>query len=204
MIDCTDQSLEDASSNRIPTCADSFERPEGPQHTKLQDRVTHGCFGLYKSSLAGCMQANGLAADACSGLKDSFFGVESKQKLMAGGSALLLFYKKVGVSGHLEIGSSPHHTSPYLTSPHRTAPQYGVAAHAAVAARMVPCSAMPFLHAPADAALPRYRPRMCRARTPGRTRMPMAHRSSLCRHGPPIICACPLLPLLPCPTIRAT
>jgi hypothetical protein len=130
MKDCTDQSLEDASSNRIPICADSFERPEGPQHTNSWDRVTHGCFDLYKSSLAGCMQANGLAADACSGLKDSFFGVESKQKLMAGGSALLLFYKKVGVSGHLEIGSSPHHTSPYLTSPHRTAPHHTTPHHA--------------------------------------------------------------------------
>ena len=135
MKDCTDQSLEDASSNRIPTCADSFERPEGPQHTNCRDRVTHGCFDLYKSSLAGCMQANGLAADACSGLKDSFLKVESKQKLMAGGSALLLFYKKVGVSGHLEIGSSPHHThitsphshyltSPHLTSPHRSTPHH--------------------------------------------------------------------------------
>ena len=138
MKDCADQSLEDASSNRIPTCADSFERPEGPQHTNCRDRVTHGCFDLYKSSLAGCMQANGLAADACSGLKDSFLKVESKQKLMAGGSALLLFYKKVGVSGHLEIGSSPHHTHitsphshylttltlPHLTTPHLATPQH--------------------------------------------------------------------------------
>jgi hypothetical protein len=78
-----------ASSNSTLNGTDSFEQPNGPQHTASQNCVTHGYFDPDKSSLAECMQANALAADACLGLKDSFFRLESKQKFMAAGFALL-------------------------------------------------------------------------------------------------------------------
>jgi hypothetical protein len=46
---------------------------------------------------------------------------------MAGGSALLFLYKKVGVSGHLEVDihlTTPHHTTPHHTTSQKLHPRH--------------------------------------------------------------------------------
>jgi hypothetical protein len=55
---------------------------------------------------------------------------------MAGGSALLFLYKKVGVSGHLEVDihlTTPHHTTPHRTTPHHTTPHHRNCTHGIMA-----------------------------------------------------------------------
>jgi hypothetical protein len=99
-----------ASSNSTLNGTDSFDLPNCPQHTASQDCVTHGCFGPDKLPLAECMQANGLAADACLVVKDSFFGWKAsrsswRENLLCSGS--------IRRSGFLDSWRlDPHHTTP--------------------------------------------------------------------------------------------
>jgi len=89
------QTMVGASSNIALGGADSFEQPDGPQHTTSQGCATHGCFDIDKSSLTGCMQGRRQTGLPRTLARDSktLFRLGSKQKFMAGEIALLWVYK---------------------------------------------------------------------------------------------------------------